>query len=44
MGLATLFALPLGVLIASALALFFAGFLLGTWRGWVWRQRFTQGQ
>ena len=44
MGLATLFVLPLGVLVTGGLALFFAGFLLGAWRGWVWRQRFTQGQ
>jgi hypothetical protein len=44
MGLATLFVLPLGVLVTTALALFFAGFLLGTWRGWVWRQRFPQGR
>jgi hypothetical protein len=44
MGLSTLFVLPLNVLVTSALALFFAGFLLGAWRGWIWQQRFRQGQ
>jgi hypothetical protein len=44
MGLATIFVLPFGVLVTGGLALFFAGFLLGAWRGWAWRQRFTQEQ
>jgi hypothetical protein len=41
--LATFIVLPLGVLVTSGLALFFAGFVLGTWHGWIWR-RFTHGQ
>jgi hypothetical protein len=38
------YVLPLDALLARGLTLLFEGFVLRTWRGWVWGQRLTDGQ